>query len=346
MPQQDELPSGDNVTETTTSPTTTTVVEEELVAAIEIGPNSNQQASFEASQNSPSFSGALQPPPPQQVPQPEKPIYFSDGTLYPSQLNNPPLTSTSAITSTSNGEGNAEGGGMAVALPDNLLEIYNNLGLIGKLLTGGSLVTIKFIQAFRTFGESFVNVLGITKPKYEYELNLARQMQEAEAARVAKLDQLYSSWQQPQAQAHPAQSSSSSYGMPSQSSPAIPPPPPITPTYQGPYGVPAAAAPPPPAAIPFPSPTVQYGSQQSLPPMSSSPPSTSYAPQQQQQQQYSPAVLSVQSLPSQQPVQPQPPAPAPVNLPPFPSPPELTQAAQLAASYSTALPSPFAPPQQ
>lgn len=144
MPQQDELPSGDNVTETSTSPTTTTVVEEELVAAIEIGPNSNQQASFEASQNSPSFSGALQPP--QQVPQPEKPIYFSDGTLYPSQLNNPPPTSTSAITSTSNGEGNAEGGGMAVALPDNLLEIYNNLGLIGKLLTGGSLVTIKFIQ--------------------------------------------------------------------------------------------------------------------------------------------------------------------------------------------------------
>ncbi|KAH9399098.1 hypothetical protein TYRP_018000 [Tyrophagus putrescentiae] len=331
MPQQDELPSGENVTETTSSPTTT-VVEEELVAAIEIGPNSNQQASSEASQNSPSFSGALQPP--QQVPQPEKPIYFSDGTLYPSQLNNPPPTSTSAITS----QGVAEDGGgeMAVALPDNLLEIYNNLGLIGKLLTGGSLVTIKFIQAFRTFGESFVNVLGITKPKYEYELNLARQMQEAEAARVAKLDQLYSSWQQPQAQAHPpAQSSSSSYGMPSQSSPAIPPPP-ITPTYQGPYGVPTGP-PSPPAAIPFPSPTVQYGSQQSLPPMSSSPPSTSYAPQQQQQQ-YSPAVLSVQSLPSQQPVhQPVPAQPAPVNLPPFPSPPELTQAAQLAASYSTAL---------
>ena len=51
--------------------------------------------------------------------------------------------------------------------------------------------------AFRTFGESLVDILGITKPKYEYELNLARQMQEEDLQRQQKIDQLYSSWQSP-----------------------------------------------------------------------------------------------------------------------------------------------------
>lgn len=131
MPQQNELPSVDNLATVDQQQGNRSAVEEELVAAIEIG--NNQQE----------YSGALQQ---QQAPEPDKPIYFSDGTLYQSELNN--LPSTSAISNSN--AGNASTGlsddQLMVTVPDNLLEIYNNLGLIGKLLTGGSLVTIKFIQ--------------------------------------------------------------------------------------------------------------------------------------------------------------------------------------------------------
>lgn len=141
---------------------------------------------------------------------------------------------------------------------------------------------------------------------------MAKQMQEAEAQRLAKLDQLYASWQTPHpAQSPPPTSGSSSFMMPQ-------PPPPIAPNYPGPYGAPSAASGP---AVSM---ELQYSLQQPPPPpmmnvspMSSPPP--------------------MQSLPSQQ--QLSPPA-SPPSLPPFPSPPQLTQLAYSAATFAPQ------PPQQ
>lgn len=54
---------------------------------------------------------------------------------------------------------------------------------------------IFYFKAFRTLGESVVDVLGINRPRYEYEVNMYKQMQEQEKQRNQKLDQLYSTWQ-------------------------------------------------------------------------------------------------------------------------------------------------------
>jgi len=170
-----ENPSSDNVSNQTQ-------IEEESIGSI---------GAFSNASNLPSQLPQLLPPPPQQ--QPEQAIYFSDGVMYPSQLNPPPSSPSTNIVSDPSSQNALE---QTVALPDNLLEVYNNLGLVGKLLTSGSILTIRFLQSFRTLGESLVDVLGITKPKYDYEYNLARQMQEAEVQREQKLNELYAGWQQ------------------------------------------------------------------------------------------------------------------------------------------------------
>ena len=100
------MPQAIDVTSPTSAPSAMAqaMVEEEVAAAIEIGDQNNQQVP--------------QQPPQQQLPpfpQQEKPIYFSDGVMYPSDLNQP---------STSSGQSNDE---LQLALPNNLLEVCRHL---------------------------------------------------------------------------------------------------------------------------------------------------------------------------------------------------------------------------
>ncbi|KAI2805654.1 hypothetical protein BLOT_004654 [Blomia tropicalis] len=119
----------------------------------------------------------------QQSQQRGQPIYCSDGIIYPGEPNQTKIETVN------------QSDDQTVALSNDLVEVYQNLGLLGKLLAGGSLVTMRFLQAFRTLGESVVDVLGINRPRYEYEVNMYKQMQEQEKQRNQKLDQLYSTWQ-------------------------------------------------------------------------------------------------------------------------------------------------------
>lgn len=122
-----------------------------------------------------STSSPLAPPPPPsavpmiptdpnyQIPQPptsagnNQPIYFSDGQLYPDQLN-------SQRNASSNLDGNT--GALDIALPSELIDViyqklihlqyliisfylfkvYNHLGIVGRLLTSGSIATIRLIH--------------------------------------------------------------------------------------------------------------------------------------------------------------------------------------------------------
>lgn len=94
------MPQSEEIAVTGSAPPVITQVVEEEVAGLEICQQQSQQ-SFENQQ------------PPTQLPPPsqEKPIYFSDGVMFPSELN---------PASTSTGQLNED---QTVALPDNLLEV-------------------------------------------------------------------------------------------------------------------------------------------------------------------------------------------------------------------------------
>jgi len=66
-------------------------------------------------------------------------IHFSDGTMTQAELNMETALGEDVSTTDATGE-------QQVALPDNLVEVYRNLGVLGKILTGGSLVTLRVLQ--------------------------------------------------------------------------------------------------------------------------------------------------------------------------------------------------------
>lgn len=98
------MPQSEEIAVTGSAPPVSTQVVEEEVAGLEICQQQNQP-NFENQQPPPQ----LPPPPP--PPSQENPIYFSDGVMFPSELN-PASTSTGQINED-----------QTVALPDNLLEV-------------------------------------------------------------------------------------------------------------------------------------------------------------------------------------------------------------------------------
>lgn len=65
---------------------------------------------------------------------------------------------------------------------------------MGRILTGGSLVTIRFIQMFRNLSETLVDALGIARPKYEAEINAYTEMKQEEQQHQAEIQQMYGTW--------------------------------------------------------------------------------------------------------------------------------------------------------
>ncbi|KAJ6217700.1 hypothetical protein RDWZM_008857 [Blomia tropicalis] len=70
----------------------------------------------------------------QQSQQRGQPIYCSDGIIYPGEPNQTKIETVN------------QSDDQTVALSNDLVEVYQNLGLLGKLLAGGSLVTMRFLQ--------------------------------------------------------------------------------------------------------------------------------------------------------------------------------------------------------
>ncbi|KAF7495904.1 hypothetical protein SSS_00496 [Sarcoptes scabiei] len=81
-----------------------------------------------------------------------------------------------------------------IALSSDLIDVYNNLGIVGKILTGGSLVTIRFLRIFRELSESLVDALGIANPKYAAEIKAYEEMQKSEEEHHREIDRQYATW--------------------------------------------------------------------------------------------------------------------------------------------------------
>ncbi|KAH7641613.1 hypothetical protein DERF_001514 [Dermatophagoides farinae] len=162
--------------------------------------NTNTESQCLASQSN--FTGTYQLPPtsynnppndviPEQTsailpPQsnPQHPIYCSDGIIYPGEL------SSSNYNNVINNDDDEQD----VVLSNELVDVYNNLGIVGKLLAGGSLVTIRFLQMFRNISETLVDALGIARPKYEEEIRAYEEMKQEEQQRQEEIRQLYAGW--------------------------------------------------------------------------------------------------------------------------------------------------------
>lgn len=72
--------------------------------------------------------------------------------------------------------------------------MYNHLGIVGKILAGGSLVTIRFLQMFRNMSETLVDALGIAQPKYEAQICAYEEMKQEEQQRQNEIRQMYAGW--------------------------------------------------------------------------------------------------------------------------------------------------------
>lgn len=86
------------------------------------------------------------------------------------------------------------------------------MGIFGKILNSGSLATIKFLQGeqilqikieiklnliflvCRYFGDSFADALGITTPKYEYEIRMYNEMVEQAQKEKKEIEEQYATW--------------------------------------------------------------------------------------------------------------------------------------------------------